>query len=36
MHNDAYRDEVMNEIQDEMQRRGGTPLEDEDTAPPPT
>jgi amino acid transporter len=36
MHNDGYRDEVMKEIQDEMQRRGGTPLEDDDTSPPPT
>ena len=36
MHNDGYRDEVMKEIQDEMQRHGGTPLEDEDTAPTPT
>jgi amino acid transporter len=35
MHNDGYRDEVMKEIYDEMQRRGGDPLDDE-TTPPPT
>jgi len=34
MHNDAYRDEVMKEIYDEMQRPGGAPIED-DTTPPP-
>ena len=36
MHNGAYRDEVMREIRDEMERHGGTPLEDEDAKPPST
>jgi len=35
MHNDGYRDEVMKEIYDEMQRPGGDPIEDDDTTPPP-
>jgi len=36
MHNDGYRDEVMKEIYDEMQRRGSRPLADEETTPPST
>jgi amino acid transporter len=36
MHNDGYRDEVMKEIHDEMQRRGSDPLADDETAPPGT
>jgi amino acid transporter len=36
MHNDGYRDDVMKEIYDEMQRRGSTPLADDETSPPPT
>jgi len=36
MHNDGYRDEVLKEIHDEMQRHGGSPLEDDETAPPLT
>lgn len=35
MHNDGYRDEVMKEIYDEMQRRGGTPITDDDATSPP-
>jgi amino acid transporter len=34
MHNGAYRDEVMKEIQDEMERRGGSPIEDDGSTPP--
>ncbi len=36
LHNGAYREDVLKEISDEMQRQGGTPVEDEDTptAPP--
>ena len=33
MHNGAYRDEVMKEIHDEMERRGGAPLADDETTP---
>jgi len=37
LHNGAYREDVLKEIHDEMQRHGGTPVEDEDTPPsPPT
>ncbi len=36
MHNDGYRDEVMKEIYDEMKRRGGAPLADDETTPSPT
>ncbi len=36
MHNGAYRDEVMKEIQDEMERRGGAPIVDDETTPPST
>ena len=34
MHNDGYRDEVMKEIHDEMERRGGAPIADDETTPP--
>ncbi|MGO9516018.1 MAG: APC family permease [Candidatus Korobacteraceae bacterium] len=34
MHNDGYRDEVLKEIFDEMQRHGGTPMADDETTPP--
>jgi len=34
MHNGAYRDEVMKEIHDEMERPGGTPLEDDKNTSP--
>jgi amino acid transporter len=34
MHNDGYRDEVMKEIYDEMQRCGSAPVADDDTTPP--
>jgi amino acid transporter len=34
MHNDGYRDEVMKEIYEEMQRRGGDPCADDETAAP--
>jgi hypothetical protein len=34
MHNDGYRDEVLKEIHDEMHRRGGTPIADDETTPP--
>jgi len=34
MHNDGYRDEVMKEIYDEMQRDGGPPVADDETTPP--
>ena len=33
MHNGAYRDEVMKEIRDEMERPGSAPIEDEDATP---
>ncbi len=36
MHNGAYREEVMKEIQDEMERRGSAPLADDETTPPST
>jgi amino acid transporter/nucleotide-binding universal stress UspA family protein len=36
MHNDGYRDDVMKEIYDEMQRDGGTPQSDDETIPPTT
>jgi hypothetical protein len=38
LHNGAYREDVLKEISDEMQRHGGTPVEDEDTttSPPKT
>jgi hypothetical protein len=35
LHNGAYREDVLKEISDEMQRSGGTPVEDEDTTTPP-
>ena len=34
MHNDGYRDEVMKDIYDEMQRNGGAPVDDDDSVPP--
>jgi len=34
MHNDGYRDEVMKEIHDEMERPGTDPVADDDTTPP--
>ena len=36
MHNDAYREDVLREIRDEMQRHGGQPVADEEPPPPPT
>ena len=33
MHNDAYRDDVMKEIHDEMQRLGSAPVDNDDTPP---
>ena len=36
MHNGAYREEVMKEIQDEMERRGGAPLADDENTQSPT
>jgi len=36
MHNDGYRDDVMKEIYEEMQRHGGDPLADDETSPPPS
>jgi amino acid transporter len=36
MHNGAYRDEVMKEIHDEMERRGSAPIADDETTPPST
>ena len=35
MHNGAYRDEVMKEIHDEMERRGSEPIADDDATSPP-
>ncbi|MFI5117534.1 MAG: APC family permease [Terriglobales bacterium] len=35
MHNGAYREDVLKEILEEMQRHGGTPVADEDVPPPP-
>ncbi len=35
LHNGAYREDVLKEISDEMQRQGGTPVEDEDTPTSP-
>jgi len=34
MHNAGYRDEVMKEIYDEMQRCGSAPADDDDSTPP--
>jgi amino acid transporter len=34
MHNGAYRDQVMKEIRDEMERPGSAPIEDQDATPP--
>jgi amino acid transporter len=34
MHNDGYRDQVMKDIHDEMQRHGSAPDADDDTMPP--
>jgi len=36
MHNDAYRDQVMKEIHDEMLRHGSDPIADDETTPPTT
>ena len=36
MHNGGYREEVMREIHDEMVRRGGSPVDNDDATSPPT
>jgi hypothetical protein len=36
LHNGAYREDVLKEISDEMQRHGGTPVDDDHNPPPQT